>query len=118
MTAHVEKLTNFEYAERTFDILWVVLDEQRSPPILPLLYTTYLSQYGIVYESKELSNITSRKRISSLNERYISDSTIRSYIYNLAKFFNISRILPHHSPNTWDACVLYLQRTFREPLLE
>jgi len=86
MAAHVEKLTNFKYAGRTFDTLWLILDENNSPPVLPLLYTTYLSRYGIVYKSKELSDKTSRKRISSLEEQDVSDKTIRSYVYNLAQF--------------------------------
>jgi len=86
MTAQVKKLTDFEYKDHTLDTLWVILDEQNSPPVLPLLYTTYLSRFGIVYEAKELSDKTSRKRIKSLEARDVSDKTIRSYAYNLAQF--------------------------------
>lgn len=86
MTSQVKKLTNFEYKDHTLDILWVILDEQNSPPLLPLLYTTYLSRYGIVYEAKDLSDKTSRKRIKLIQAREVSDTTIRSYVYNLAQF--------------------------------
>ena len=86
MTAHVKKLINFKYKDNFLDTLWVILDEQNSPPVLPLLYTTYLSRYGIVYEAKELSDKTSRKRIKLLQAQEVSDNTIRSYIYNLAQF--------------------------------
>ena len=86
MAAHVKKLTDFQYAGRNFDTLWLILDQNHSPPVLPLLYTTYLSQYGVVYKSKELSDKTSRKRIRLLEEQDIADSTISTYVYNLAQF--------------------------------
>ncbi|RLU02532.1 MAG: hypothetical protein D9N11_08795, partial [Ketobacter sp.] len=88
MAAHVKKLSNFKYNGHLFTTLWVILDESRSPPILPLLYTSFLSRYGVVYESKELSISDGRNRIHSLEARDISDSTIRAYVYNLSKFLN------------------------------
>lgn len=88
MTAQVKHLTDFEYGDHVLDSLWVILDDQSSPPILPLLYTTYLSQYGMVYEAEELSDKTSHKRLSHLKARDISDSTIRTYTYNLAQFLS------------------------------
>jgi site-specific recombinase XerD len=88
MTAQVKHLTDFEYRGHILDSLWVILDEQSSPPILPLLYTTYLSRYGMAYEAKDLSDKTSRNRIKLLQERDISDSTIRTYTYNLAQFLS------------------------------
>lgn len=88
MAAHVKKLSNFKYNGHLFTTLWVILDESRSPPILSLLYTSFLSRYGVVYESKELSISDGRNRIHSLEARDISDSTIRAYVYNLSKFLN------------------------------
>ncbi|MEY8199549.1 MAG: site-specific integrase [Colwellia sp.] len=85
MSAQVKKL-NLNYNGHLLDPLWVILDQHSSPPVLPLLYTTYLCRYGIVYEAKDLSDKTSRKRIKSLQERDVSDNTIRSYVYNLAQF--------------------------------
>lgn len=86
MATRVRKLVDFEYQGCVFDVLWLILDESSSPPALPLLYTTYLSQYGVVFEAREYSDHVSRRRISSLSPREISESTIRAYVYSLAKF--------------------------------
>ena len=87
MSARVVKLTGLKYRDTYFDTLWVILDQHSSPPILPLMYTTQLSRFGVVYDAKELSVETARKRIKSLEPREVSDSTIRAYVYCLAKFF-------------------------------
>ncbi len=86
MAAQVKKLTNLHYKDECLDLLWVILDQVGSPPILPLMYTTYLSQFGIVYEAKNISDSSFRKRITSLEARDISDKTLRTYVYNLAQF--------------------------------
>ena len=87
MYSQVQKL-KFNYKGHVLDPLWVILDQFSVPPILPLLFTTYLSQYGIVYEAREISDGTSRKRIKLLVGKDVSDSTIRSYVYSLSKFFS------------------------------
>lgn len=88
MPARVVKLIGFNYSRTKFDTLYVILDHQGAPPVLPLIYTTYLSRYGIVYESIDFSDGVYRERIRSLKAREISDTTIRSYIYILAKFLS------------------------------
>lgn len=87
MPAQVKKLT-LSHNGHLLDPLWVVLDQQSSPPILPLMFSAHLSRHGVVYEACEISDESSRRRISSLVEREISDVTIRSYIYSLAKFLS------------------------------
>lgn len=86
MPAKVVKLKAFEYQGHLFDTLWVILDERSSPPILPLLFTAHLSRFGTVFELKEISDVLNRGRMRSLVAKEISDSTIRSYVYNLARF--------------------------------
>lgn len=85
MSLRVEKLT-LSYHGHLLDPLWVILDQQSAPPILPLMFSTHLSRHGVVYEAREISDESSRRRISSLIERDISDTTIRSYIYCLSTF--------------------------------
>lgn len=85
MSLRVEKLT-LSYHGHLLDPLWVTLDQQSAPPILPLMFSTHLSRHGVVYEAREISDESSRRRISSLIERGISDTTIRSYIYCLSTF--------------------------------
>lgn len=87
MYARVEKLT-LRYQGHSLDPLWTILDQHSSPPILPLLFTTGLSRHGIVYEARELTDETSRRRIRSLIERDVSDATIRAYSYCLAQFLS------------------------------
>jgi len=87
MSARVKKLT-LSYHGHLLDPLWVVLDQQSSPPLLPLMFSAYLSRHGIVFEVCEIAYESSCRRISSLIEREISDVTIRSYIYSLAKFLS------------------------------
>ncbi|MFQ3217636.1 hypothetical protein, partial [Paraperlucidibaca sp.] len=88
MTVQVKKVS-INYKGILLDPLWVILDEKSSPPIMPLLYMTYLSVNGCVYEVIELeerSTFNSRTKI--FKERSVSDATIRSYAYGLAKFLN------------------------------
>lgn len=88
MPSKVIKLKEFEYKGHQFDVLWVILDAQSSPPILPLCFTAYLSRYATVFELKEISDISQRRRVRSFVTNEISDSTIRSYVYCLAKFLS------------------------------
>ena len=88
MSVRVEKLEDFTYNNQEFDILWVILDENSSPPLLPLLFATHLSRFGTVFESQELSDEIRRKRFRSLKTHDITDKTIRTYIYCLEKFLN------------------------------
>lgn len=85
MSLRVEKLT-FNYHGRLLDPLWVIFDQQSVPPILPLMFSTQLCRYGVVFEAREIADEYSRKRISSLIENEISDATIRSYIYCFSAF--------------------------------
>lgn len=87
MPTRVEKLT-LNYQGHLLDPLWVILDQQSSPPILPLIFLTHLSRHGVVYRAREIADESSRRRISSLVEVEVSDNTIRSYVYSLAKFFS------------------------------
>lgn len=85
MSLRVEKLT-LNYQGHLLEPLWVILDHQSAPPILPLMFSTHLSRHGVVYDAREISDISSRRRVSSLVERDVSDATIRSYIYCLSAF--------------------------------
>lgn len=96
MSAQVEKLSIF-YHGHALDPLWVIIDQESSPPVLPLLFTTHLALHGIVYESREFTDETSRKRIRSLVDREISDNTIRSYVYCLGQFLSyLDHCREHH----------------------
>jgi len=85
VVSQVKRLT-FTYNGHLFDPLWVILDEQSSPPLLPLLFSLHLARYGVVYDWRVTSDEIFRRRVSLLNEREVSDATIRSYIYCLANF--------------------------------
>lgn len=87
MHTKVKNLT-LNYNGHALDPLWVIIDSEYSAPVLPLLFSTYLSTHGVIFESRELTNETSRKRLRSLVEREISDSTIRSYLYCLGQFLD------------------------------
>lgn len=96
MPPQVEKLS-LSYHGHLLDPLWLILDQQSSPPILPLMFSTHLSRHGVVYEAREVADESSRRRISSLMEREVSDATIRSYIYSLAKFLSyLEECQVHH----------------------
>lgn len=84
----VKKLTQFKYNDYLFDQLWVILDERNSPPVLPLLYTTFLSRYGLTFESKEISSKRPLRRTRELIAKDISDDTIRSYVYCIDRFLS------------------------------
>ncbi|MBQ0832933.1 MAG: site-specific integrase [Marinobacter sp.] len=76
------------YQGHCLDPLWVILDGQSSPPLLPLLYTSFLSKNGVVYEAREALDETSPRRMKFLIEKDVSDATIRSYVYCLAQFLS------------------------------
>lgn len=88
MIGSVKKLANFTYGTKTFDFLYVITDENGSPPILPLLYSTYLSSYGVTFGYREVTEVKSQKKFGLLDKHEVSNATIRSYIYKLAKFLN------------------------------
>lgn len=87
MSVRVEKL-RMTYHGHLLDSIWVILDQQSSPPILPLLFTTHLSRNGTVYEAKEITGEFYRNRKRSLIEREVSDATIRSYVYCISQFLS------------------------------
>ena len=88
MYAQVFKLENFRYNDHEFDILWLILDRYNSPPLLPLLFTTYLCRYGITYRVHEQTDITNRTRTSTLTSHDIEPPTIRKYNYCLSNFLS------------------------------
>ncbi|HCS65120.1 MAG TPA: hypothetical protein DIW64_14210 [Cellvibrio sp.] len=88
MTCSVKKLKNFTYHGHYFDLLYVILDENGSPPILPLLYTTYLCRFGEVFELKVTAGTPHECSTSILESREVSDKTIRAYVYALSKFLS------------------------------
>lgn len=88
MTAHVKTLSDFDYKGRLFDTLYVIRDERGMPAVLPLLFAAYLSSFGIIHGFKDWIDGDSRKRRRQLVETYVSDRTIRSYIYKLANFLS------------------------------
>lgn len=95
MYTRVKKLS-INYNDHSLNPLWVILDQYSSPPVLPLLFTTFLSQLGIVFESRDISDETSRKRIRELVEKDISDLTIRSYVYCLSRFLSYLEYCHEH----------------------
>lgn len=86
MSTRVIKLKDYFYNNHNFDILWVIVDDHFSPPLLPLLFTAYLCRFGSVIEAREFTNETRRERISSLHFNDIADKSIRTYVYCLARF--------------------------------
>lgn len=87
MPLRVEKLILI-YEGHKLDPLWIILDHNCTPPLLPLMFSTHLSRFGIAYETREISDESSRKKTISFKENEISDTTIRSYIYCLSAFLN------------------------------
>jgi site-specific recombinase XerD len=88
MLAKVHRLKHFNYRDVTFKDLFVITDKNGAPPILPLLYTSHLSRFGTVYELKTARNAVSKTKYVFMQSNELSDSTIRSYVYNLARFLN------------------------------
>jgi len=88
MHTNVQKIINFNYRDNIFDILYLITDHQGCPPILPLMFTTYLSRFGVIYESQEITDALTGRRMQCLIRREVSDSTIRAYVYCLAKFLS------------------------------
>lgn len=88
MGARVHRLTNFRYQEHHFDSLYVILDQDGSPPILPLLYSTYLCRFGTTLDYQVQRDERNDSRIGTYVEREVKQNTIRAYVYNLAKFLS------------------------------
>lgn len=59
-----------------------------SPPILPLLYTTFLSRFGITYHSSSIRDHKTFTSLDTLIPEEISNNTIRSYVHTLSRFLN------------------------------
>ena len=85
MATSVNKIY-LKYNEISFDPLWLILDDQFSPPILPLLFTTYLSIYGEVFKSEEKFNFDCRNTRNVFTEKIVDEKTIKTYIYCLSKY--------------------------------
>lgn len=110
MLPRVKKL-KLTYQGYLLDPLWVILDPQSSPPILPLLFTAHLSRLGTVYEIKEIADESSHHRVRSLIEREVSDSTIRSHVYCLSQFlFYLERCKTEHQTPGMHASSVCSQR--------
>jgi site-specific recombinase XerD len=92
MHSKVHKVKDFIYEGTKFDVLYLITDDQGVPPIIPLLYTTHLSRFGVTYESFEATEELTQRRMRCLSQREVSDSTIRAYVHNLSKFLNYLEI--------------------------
>ena len=89
MTVCVEKQVDYQFNGHRFEPFWLILNERRKPPLLPLMFTTFLARFSAVFEIRELSDGTLHGRTSKLYElveRDVSDATIRAYVYALAQF--------------------------------
>ena len=84
MFTQVRKIST-EYSGHSLDPLWVILDQQSALILLPLLYTTHMSLNGSVYEVIGYSEDDETVQHA---EREVSDTTIRSYVYCLARFLD------------------------------
>ena len=88
MTVCVEKQVDYQFNGHRFEPFWLILNERRKPPLLPLMFTTFLARFSAVFEIRELSDGTLHGRTSKLYElveRDVSDATIRAYVYALAQ---------------------------------
>lgn len=86
--ATLVKKTNLKYKEIRLEPIWVIFDNKLSPPILPLLFTTYLSIYGVVFKREELFDLDSRNYRNIFIDRLVNDKTIRTYVYCLNKYLS------------------------------
>lgn len=82
----VHKLSKFSYRGVTVENLWIILDDQGSPPILPLLYTLHLARFGTSFTWKKSKDDLNGRRVKILAESDLHEKTITSYIYNLSQF--------------------------------
>lgn len=88
MFTKVKKIRDFAYRSITFESLFMISDQNGCLPILPLLYTTHLSRFGIVYSFTEFSDPLTYKRFSGFIEKMITESTITAYVYSLSIFLD------------------------------
>lgn len=91
MTVCVEKQVDYQFNGHRFEPFWLILNERRKPPLLPLMFTTFLARFSAVFEIRELSDGTLHGRTSRLYElveREVSDATIRAYVYALSQFLS------------------------------
>lgn len=88
MQTSVRRLKNFSYAGTTFDTVYIILDKHGCPPLLPLLYTLHMCQFGWAYQERDLTDESSGARLLCMTRNEISENTIRAYVYNLAAFLD------------------------------
>ncbi|WP_227716019.1 MULTISPECIES: site-specific integrase [unclassified Marinobacter] len=87
----VEKFANRTYDGYPLEPYWVIYNERWKPPLAPLLFTTFLARFNTVFEARLFSSGATQRNGGEkveLIERTISDSTIRAYVYALAKFLS------------------------------
>lgn len=89
MVTIVRKFENHEYRGISLDPLWVIFNKRWKPPLVPLLFTTFLARFNTVFEIRIFSNSERQRRTKfELVEKEIGEKTIRSYVYSLAQFLN------------------------------
>lgn len=90
MNVNVFKKVGYRFNGHFFGVLWLILNDRHKPPLLPLMFSTFLARFGTVIEVRDLSNGTYSRagRRFELVEREVSEATVRAYVYALAKFLN------------------------------
>ncbi len=88
MAVSVLKKTGYQFNGHRFGVLWLILNERRKPLLVPLMFSTFLAQFGTVFEVRKLSDGTAghANRRFEFVEREVSETTIRAYVYALARF--------------------------------
>ncbi|PTB99786.1 hypothetical protein C9993_01350 [Marinobacter sp. Z-F4-2] len=102
MQSIVKKFENYKYRGVSLDTFWVILNERWKPPLVPLLFTTYLARFNTVFEIRIFSDSESRRSTKfELVEKEIGKETIRSYVYCLAQFLSYLEEchLAHNTPD-------------------
>jgi len=102
MRTIVRKLENYEYRGVPLNPLWIVCNKRWKPPLIPLLFTTFLARFNTVFEIRTFSNGSmQRGQTLELIEREIGPKTIRNYVYNLAQFLGYLEDchLEHNTPD-------------------
>ncbi|MGC6061462.1 tyrosine-type recombinase/integrase [Enterobacter kobei] len=88
MTMKVIGLTDCLIGGTHLPRLYVIKEDDWQLPLLPLLYSVYTTLYGTVYEMFSDAHQSEHSSHPHFTERYVTDNTIRTYIYCLAKFFD------------------------------
>ncbi len=102
MHSIVRKFENYKYRGVSLDTFWVIFNERWKPPLVPLLFTTFLARFNAVFEIRTFSNSESRRSIIfELVEKEIGRETTRSYVYCLAQFLSYLEEC-HQAKNTPD----------------